>query len=117
MYDLIFAGGGFIDEKWLDLTYKSRAEIIRVKPLSLTKQVITFNLEEEGDSIEGEVYISLKQVSENAREYKQDVEIELKRVIIHGLLHLLGYDDQTTKEKKAMTRLEDHYLNQPIVSD
>ena len=77
--------------------------------------VITFNLEEDGDSIDGEIYISLHRVSENAKEFKQDTGRELKRVIIHGCLHLLGYDDQTPEEKKTMTRMEDHYLSQPIV--
>ena len=77
--------------------------------------VITFNLEENGDPIDGEIYISLNQVSENSREFKQDTGRELKRVIIHGCLHLLGYDDQTSEGKKTMTRMEDHYLSQPIV--
>ena len=77
--------------------------------------VITFNLEEDGDPIDGEIYISLNRVSENAREFKQDTDRELKRVIIHGCLHLLGYDDQTPEGKKTMTRMEDHYLSQPIV--
>ena len=79
--------------------------------------VITFNLEEDNDPIEGEIYISLNRVSANAREFKQDIRKELKRVIIHGCLHLLGYDDQTLEEKKVMTYLEDHYLNQSVVSD
>ena len=82
----------------------------------LLTDVITFNLEENDDPIEGEIYISLNRVSENARKFKQDIGRELKRVIIHGFLHLLGYDDQTSEEKKSMTRLEDHYLSQPIVS-
>jgi len=73
--------------------------------------VITFNLEEDGDPIDGEIYISLNRVSENAREFKQDTDRELKRIIIHGCLHLLGYDDQTPEEKKTMTRMEDHYLS------
>ena len=73
--------------------------------------VITFNLEEDGNPIEGEIYISLTRVSENARKYKQDIGRELKRVIIHGCLHLLGYDDQTSEGKKTMTRMEDHYLS------
>ena len=77
--------------------------------------VITFNLEENGDPIDGEIYISLHRVSENAKEFKQDTGRELKRVIIHGCLHLLGYDDQTPEEEKTMTRMEDHYLSQPIV--
>ena len=79
--------------------------------------VITFNLEEFGDPVEGEIYISLNRVSENARKFKQNIGRELKRVIIHGCLHLLGYDDQTLEEKKVMTYLEDHYLNQSVVSD
>ena len=62
--------------------------------------VITFNLEEDGDSIDGEIYISLNRVLENAKEFKQDTGRELKRVIIHGCLHLLGYDDQTPEGKK-----------------
>ena len=77
--------------------------------------VITFNLEENGDPIDGEIYISLNRVSENAKEFKQDTGRELKRVIIHGCLHLLGYDDQTPEGKKTMTRMEDHYLSEPII--
>ena len=79
--------------------------------------VISFNLEEKGNPVEGEIYISINRVSENAKKYKQDIGIELKRVIIHGCLHLLGYDDQTPEEKKTMTRLEDHYLSQSVVPD
>ncbi len=74
--------------------------------------VITFNLEETGDPIEGEIYISLERVKENARKFKQNADMELRRVIIHGCLHLMGFDDQTSEDKKEMTRLENHYLNQ-----
>ena len=74
--------------------------------------VITFNLEETGNPIEGEIYISLERVKENARKFKQNVDMELRRVIIHGCLHLMGFDDQTSEDKKEMTRLENHYLNQ-----
>ena len=78
----------------------------------LFTDVITFNLEEAGDPIEGEIYISLERVKENARKFKQNVDMELRRVIIHGCLHLMGFDDQTSEDKKEMTRLENHYLNQ-----
>ena len=79
--------------------------------------VITFNLEEDGDPVEGEIYISFNRVAENSRELKQDIRKELKRVIIHGILHLLGYDDQAPEEKIIMIRLEDHYLSLPVISD
>ena len=62
--------------------------------------VITFNLEEEGEPIEGEIYISLERIRENAQKFKQDIAIEIRRVIIHGCLHLIGYDDKTLEEKK-----------------
>ena len=76
--------------------------------------VISFNLEDEGDAIEGEIYISLDRVKENARQFKQDFLQELKRIIAHGTLHLMGYDDQSLPEKEKMIRLEDSYLARVI---
>ena len=75
---------------------------------------ISFNLEEKGDPIEGEVYISLERVSENANTFKQDFITEIKRVIIHGCLHLLGYNDESTKDKRRMILLEETYLSHNI---
>ena len=71
---------------------------------------ISFNLEEKGDPIEGEVYISLERVSENANTFNQDFITETKRVIIHGCLHLLGYNDESTEDKTKMIQLEETYL-------
>ena len=71
---------------------------------------ISFNLEEESDPIEGEVYISLERVSENAHTFQQDFITECKRVIIHGCLHLLGYNDESSKDKRKMIQLEETYL-------
>jgi len=81
----------------------------------LLTDVIAFNLEEDGDPVEGEIYISLERVKENTRKFKQNVARELRRVIIHGCLHIMGYDDQTPEGKKEMTQLEDHYLNQSLL--
>ena len=75
---------------------------------------ISFNLEEESDPIEGEVYISLERVSENAHTFQQDFITEYKRVIIHGCLHLLGYNDELPKDKTIMTELEETYLSHNI---
>ena len=72
---------------------------------------ISFNLEEESDPIEGEVYISLERVSENAHTFQQDFITEYKRVIIHGCLHLLGYNDESHKDKTKMIQLEKMYLS------
>ena len=75
---------------------------------------ISFNLEEESDPIEGEVYISLERVSENAHTFQQDFITEYKRVIIHGCLHLLGYNDESPEDKTKMTELEEIYLSHNI---
>ena len=75
---------------------------------------ISFNLEENGEPIEGEVYISVERVSENAHIYKQNFITECKRVIIHGCLHLLGYNDRSPVDKKRMTNLEEIYLSHRI---
>ena len=74
--------------------------------------VIAFRLNDYKDKlVDGEVYISLPRAKENSLEFDQPYEKELSRLIIHGCLHVLGYDDQTSNEKKLMTSLEDEYLN------
>ena len=73
--------------------------------------VIAFNLSEEKDCIEGEIYISIDYVKENAKIYSESFENEFKRVIIHGGLHLMGFDDSTEDEKQTMKNLENIFLN------
>ena len=79
--------------------------------------VITFNLEEPNDAIEGEIYIGINQVYQNSIKFNCNLNNELTRIFIHGLLHLVGYDDTTKADKKKMTNLEDKYiaLNNDIV--
>ena len=76
----------------------------------LLTDVISFNLEEKGEAIDGEIYISLERVAENSKIFEQDFDRECKRVIIHSILHLLGFDDQTSEDKIKMPQLEDYYL-------
>lgn len=64
------------------------------------------------DEIEGEIYISLPRVKDNARTYNQQPGRELTRVIIHGGLHLIGYDDEDRASKKAMREKEESYLGE-----
>jgi rRNA maturation RNase YbeY len=72
--------------------------------------IITFDLAEEPDQIEGEIYISLDRVDENARQNETDTQQELLRVIIHGVLHLIGYNDKTDEEKKLMRSKENECI-------
>lgn len=73
--------------------------------------IITFDSSEEEDEISGDIFISAERVTENASQFKIDLQTELHRVIIHGVLHLIGFLDKTPKDKTLMTSKEDHYLN------
>ena len=74
--------------------------------------VIAFRLNDYNeDKVEGEIYISVPQVSNNAKQYNQAFNKELSRIIIHGSLHLLNYKDKTPQEKIKMTEKEDYFLN------
>lgn len=64
----------------------------------------------EGESIVGELYIGLPVIKANAREYGVAAGDELCRVIAHGLLHLIGYDDQNEEERRLMWQNEDKCL-------
>lgn len=72
--------------------------------------VITFDYSTLNE-ISGEIFISIDRVRENASEFQQSFEVEIRRVMIHGLLHLCGYNDKTTKEKSSMSDRENFYLD------
>lgn len=67
--------------------------------------IITFDYSEE-NVINGELYISIDTVEANAREYGEEFEVELHRVIIHGILHLCGLDDHCEEDIKEMRDAE-----------
>jgi len=72
--------------------------------------IITFDYSTE-NTIAGEIYISYDRVLENASLFQQQSQQELKRIVIHGVLHLLGYADKQAKDKALMTSKEDYYLS------
>ena len=72
--------------------------------------ILTFDYSEK-KRISGDIYISIDRVKENATTYNISFEKELHRVIIHGVLHLLGYKDKREKEKNKMREKEDFYLS------
>ena len=72
--------------------------------------IITFDYT-EGNVLNGDLFISIDRVKANADTYSQTFEQELCRVMLHGLLHLCGYDDTTKMQQKKMRAAEDKYLN------
>ncbi len=72
--------------------------------------VITFPYSENEHIIEGDIFISIDRIKENAKTFKATFDQELSRVIIHGVLHLMGYSDKSLIEKEEMTKKENIYL-------
>ena len=73
--------------------------------------VISFRMNDYNEEkVEGEIYISIPQVERNARKFDQSFSRELSRIIIHGSLHLLNYDDSTIDSKIKMTEKENYFL-------
>jgi rRNA maturation RNase YbeY len=76
---------------------------------------ITFDYADNTDtrskSIEGDIFISVDRVKANSKKFLTSLDDELHRVIIHGVLHLLGYSDKTARKKSQMRKKEDAYLS------
>ena len=79
--------------------------------IDIFTDVITFNLSDNDKDLDAELYISWDRVKENARKYNELINDEMKRVIIHGCLHLAGFNDSTREEKKHMRGKEQDYMN------
>ena len=77
--------------------------------------IITFDQSEEQGKIEGDIFVSVERVADNAHQLGVPVEQEVRRVLAHGLLHLCGYSDKTDEEKNRMRAKEDEWLNYPAV--
>lgn len=73
--------------------------------------IITFDNSTVRGVIEGDVFISLDRVKENAEKYNVTFDEELHRVMVHGVLHLIGYTDKSPLEKQRMKKKEDAYLS------
>ena len=75
--------------------------------------VIAFPLHSnKKEKIEGEIYISMPTAKENADKFNQAYEKEVARLIIHGVLHLLDYSDQSNKGKQIMSKMEENILKE-----
>ncbi|UXP33426.1 rRNA maturation RNase YbeY [Reichenbachiella agarivorans] len=75
--------------------------------------IITFDNSEEEGKIEADLFISIDRVSDNANQQSITFIEELRRVMVHGVLHLVGYNDKTDEEKSLMREKENAYLSLP----
>ena len=105
-----------VEDAELTFIFASDKLLSRLKKKFFNKDhltdIIAFRLNNYNEKfIEGEVYISLQRVKENSSQFNQPYQKEISRLVIHGCLHLMGYDDKTSSGKKNMTILENKYLS------
>ena len=72
--------------------------------------IISFNYAPSTEPVNGELYISIDRIRENAKQFNTSIEMERARVIFHGVLHFCGYKDKTKDEKSLMRKKEEQYL-------
>jgi probable rRNA maturation factor len=73
--------------------------------------IITFPATEQPTEVAGDIFISIPRIIENAVKYNQSFNKEIRRVMVHGILHLIGYMDKTKSEKREMVSKENEYLD------
>ena len=73
--------------------------------------IITFDLSETDGLLTGDIYISVDRARENAKKFKDSLNSEIKRLMIHGVLHLMGYKDKSQSERELMRAKEEYYLS------
>jgi probable rRNA maturation factor len=74
--------------------------------------IITFDYSKKKLLFDAELYISLQDAEKNAKTYNVSLEQELMRLVIHGVLHLLGFDDKNSKKRVVMKKIEDKLVNE-----
>ncbi len=97
----------FCDDAYL---HKLNVEFLNHDTLT---DIISFDYS-VGKNIQGDIFISVERVADNAKDFNVSVNEELQRVMVHGVLHYCGYKDKTDSEAKLMREKENHYLSQLV---
>jgi probable rRNA maturation factor len=106
----------------VNFIFISDTELLKMNQLYLKHDtftdVITFPLSDPSSPqspVEGEIYISLERVRENAGRFTVPFTEEIRRVMVHGVLHLMGYTDEKPRDRLKMKEKEDLYLSLPSI--
>jgi probable rRNA maturation factor len=98
-------GVTFVDDEYIrDLNKKYRS-------CDSATDVLSFLLE-DNELLFGDIYISAEKAKEQAKEYNNPLEKEISLLVIHGILHILGFNDETVKDREKMRERENRYLNE-----
>lgn len=105
----------------LEISFVNSSQIIQLNKKHLdhnySTDVITFNYSKSKLMLEGEILISSEDALKNAKRFRSSYKEEIYRLIIHGVLHLVGYNDEKTNERKLMKIKEDLLLKQFVLCD
>ena len=72
--------------------------------------ILTFPYDDDPELVSGDIFISVERVHENAKKFGQNIEQEMCRVMVHGVLHLIGFDDHGKAKRMKMREMEEKYL-------
>ena len=99
----------------LEINFIGQKEVLEINKAHLDHNyftdIITFNYSGDNKLLDGEILISVDDAIENAKNYEVSLKEETCRLVIHGILHLLGYNDISTSEKRKMKLMENKLLN------
>ncbi|NOX19583.1 MAG: rRNA maturation RNase YbeY [Chlorobi bacterium] len=99
----------------LAVNFVNQATIVEINKTYLGHNygtdVIAFGYNESLDNLDAEIFISYSDAAENARKYRVSLAKEITRLVIHGILHLTGYDDKKEKDKILMKKLENKLVS------
>jgi len=102
----------------LVFNFVSSEEILKINSEYLDHHyltdIITFNYGETNSGLDGEIFISPEEARRNAAKYGNSITEEIIRLVTHGILHLLGYNDTSPREKRIMKELEDKLVKKQI---
>jgi len=100
---------------FLSINFISSTELRRINKKYLKHDyftdIITFNYSKKINEIDGEILISFEDARLNAKKYKTKYDKEIRRLIVHGLLHLLNYNDNNKKNRTLMKQMENKLIN------
>lgn len=102
---------------FVEIVYVDEQQIVRINKEHLDREyvtdIITFRYDEESfqKNIEVTLFCCAPRIYEQAQEFGQSPDREFMRILIHGLLHLCGYDDKSEQSKQEMTKRENFYLD------
>jgi rRNA maturation RNase YbeY len=105
-YDISSLSYVFVDDEYLlELNQKTLNH-------DTYTDIITFDLSDQEGMIDGEIYISIDRVKENAKLFNVAFITEMIRVVAHGYLHLIGFKDKTSAQKEEMRKQEEYFIKQ-----